>query len=107
MAKYLVKASYSVDGLKGLMKVGGTHRVKAMEGALAGVGGSLESFYFAFGDNDLYVIVDMPDHAQAIAMAAAISTGGAISDYETVVLLTPSEVDEAMNVTVDYTPPGT
>jgi uncharacterized protein with GYD domain len=106
MAKYLVKASYSVDGLKGLMKVGGTHRVKAMEGALAGVGGSLESFYFAFGDNDLYVIVDMPDHAQAIAMAAAISTGGAISDYETVVLLTPSEVDEAMNVTVDYTPPG-
>lgn len=106
MAKYLIKASYSVDGLKGLMKVGGTHRVKAIEGALAGVGGSLESFYFAFGSDDLYVIVDMPDHAEAIAMAAAISTAGAISSYETVVLLTPSEVDKAMNVAVDYTPPG-
>ena len=106
MAKYLIKASYSVDGLKGLMKVGGTHRVKAMEGALAGVGGSLESFYFAFGTHDLYVTVDLPDQASAIAMAAAISTGGAISSYETVVLLTPAEVDRAMDVAVDYTPPG-
>ena len=106
MAKYLLKVSYSVDGLTGVMKEGGTSRVKAVERALAGVGGSLESFYFAFGTDDLYVIVNMPDHAEAIAMAAAISTAGAISSYETVVLLTPSEVDKAMNVTVDYTPPG-
>jgi uncharacterized protein with GYD domain len=62
------------EGLKGLMRVGGTHRVRTMERALSGVGGSLESFYFAFGSDDLYVIVDMPDHAEAIAMAAAIST---------------------------------
>ena len=106
MATYLIKASYSVDGLKGLMKVGGTHRVRAMEDALAGVGGSLKSFYFAFGTHDLYVTVDMPDQASAIAMAAAISTGGAISSYETVVLLTPAEVDRAMDVAVDYAPPG-
>lgn len=107
MAKYLIKASYSMEGLKGLMKVGGSHRVHTMERALAGVGGSLESFYFAFGSDDLYVIVDMPGHAEAIAMAAAISTGGAISSYETVVLLSPSEVDRAMNLEVDYRPPGT
>ena len=106
MAKYLLKVSYSVEGMKGVMKEGGTRRVKAVERALTGVGGSLESFYFAFGGDDVYVIADVPNHAAAVAMAAAVSTSGAISRYETVVLLAPSEVDEAMNVTVDYTPPG-
>jgi uncharacterized protein with GYD domain len=106
MAKALIKASYSVDGLKGLMKEGGTSRVRNVERALAGVGGSLESFYFAFGSDDLYVIADVPDHAAAVAMAAAVSGSGAVSRYETVILLTPAEVDKAMNVTVDYAPPG-
>jgi uncharacterized protein with GYD domain len=106
MAKYLIKASYSAEGLKGVMKQGGTSRVKAVEGALAGVGGSLESLYFAFGGDDVYVIVDVPDHAAAIAMAAAVTSTGAMSKYETVVLVSPSEVDKAMNVAVDYAPPG-
>jgi uncharacterized protein with GYD domain len=106
MPKALIKASYSVDGLKGLMKAGGTSRVKSVEAALAGVGGSLESFYFAFGKDDVIIIADVPDHAAAIAMAAAVSTSGAISSYETVILLTPAEVDKAMNVSVDYVPPG-
>jgi uncharacterized protein with GYD domain len=106
MAKYLIKASYSADGLKGVMKAGGSSRVKAVETALAGVGGSLDSFYFAFGGDDVYLVVDVPDHAAAIAMAGAVGTSGGISRYETVVLLSPSEVDEAMNVTVDYAPPG-
>jgi uncharacterized protein with GYD domain len=106
MAKYLLKASYTADGLKGVMKSGGTSRVKALEGTLAGVGGSLESLYFAFGGDDVYLIVDLPDHAAAVALAAAVATSGAIGRYETVVLLTPSEVDQAMNLTVDYVPPG-
>ena len=106
MAKYLLKASYSADGLKGLMKAGGTSRVKALESALVDVGGSLESFYFAFGADDVYLIVDMPDHAAAIALSGAVATSGALSRYETVVLLSPSDVDKAMKVTVNYIPPG-
>lgn len=106
MAKYLLKVSYSVEGLKGVMKAGGTSRVKAVERTVAGVGGSLESFYFAFGEDDVYVIADVPTQAAAVALAAAVSTSGAISSYETVVLLSPAEVDEAMSVSVDYTPPG-
>ncbi len=106
MAKFLIKASYSADGLKGVMEVGGTNRVKAIESAVAGVGGSLESFYFAFGADDVYVIVDAPDSRAAMAMAATVGSSGAVDRYETVVLLTPAEVDEAMNVTVDYAPPG-
>lgn len=106
MAKYLLKVSYSADGLKGVMKEGGTSRVKAVERALGGLGGSLESFYFAFGSDDVYVIAEAPDHTAAIAMAAAVGTSGAISSYETVVLLSPADIDRAMNVAVDYAPPG-
>ncbi len=106
MAKYLLKVSYSVDGLKGVMKDGGTSRVRSVERALAGVGGSVESFYFAFGGADVYVIVELPDNAAAAAVAAAVASSGAISSYETVVLLSPEEVDKAMNVAVEYTPPG-
>ena len=106
MGKYLIKASYSAEGMKGLMKAGGTSRVKAVEKALSKVGGSIESFYFAFGADDVYVTVDGPDHAGAMAMAVAIGSSGALRSYETTVLLTPAEVDQAMNVSVDYTPPG-
>ena len=106
MGKYLIKASYSTDGIKGVMKAGGSSRVKAVEHAVQGVGGSLESFYFAFGGDDVYVTVDVPDNTAAIAIAAAVGSSGAIDSYETVVLLSPSEVDEAMNVAVDYAPPG-
>jgi uncharacterized protein with GYD domain len=106
MAKYLIKASYTVDGLKGVMKDGGTARAKAVERALAGVGGSLDAFYFAFGGDDVYVIADVPDHAAAMAMAATVGSSGAIGNYETVVLMSPSEVDQAMKLSVDYSPPG-
>jgi uncharacterized protein with GYD domain len=107
MAKYLIKASYTGEGLQGLMKAGGSSRVSAVEKALAGVGGTIESFYFAFGADDAYVIVDGPDNVGAMAMAATIGGSPAIGSYETVVLLTPAEVDQAMSVSVDYAPPGT
>lgn len=106
MVKALIKVSYTVEGLKGLMKEGGSSRVKSVEGSIAALGGSLESFYFAFGSDDVYIIASLPDHATAIAMATTVATSGAVSSYETVVLLEPSEVDEAMNVSVAYTPPS-
>jgi uncharacterized protein with GYD domain len=106
MAKYLLKVSYSADGLKGVMKAGGTSRVTAVEKMLAGVGGSLESFYFAFGSDDVYAICDVPTQAAAMALGATIASSGAISSYETVVLLSPADVDQAMSVAVDYAPPG-
>jgi len=106
MAKYLLKVSYSPEGIKGVMKEGGTGRVAGIEKLLAGVGGSLESFYFAFGADDVYAIADVPDHATAMAIAATIGSSGAISSYETVVLVEPSEVDAAMGKSIGYRPPG-
>ena len=106
MAKYLLKVSYSAEGIKGVIKEGGTSRVAAVEKTVAGMGGSLEGFYFAFGDTDVYVIADVPDHASAMAVAATVGSSGALSSYETVVLVSPEEVDAAMKKAVDYRPPG-
>ena len=106
MAKYLIKASYSTEGVKGVMRAGGTSRVNAVKRAVEGLGGSLESFYFAFGSDDVYVTVSAPHNNAAMAMSAAVGSSGALDRYETVVLLEPSEMDQAMDMVVDYAPPG-
>ena len=106
MGKYLLKVSYTAEGIKGVMKDGGSGRVASVETMLADVGGSLESFYFALGSEDVYVIAEVPDNATALAMGAAIGSSGAISSYETVVLLSAAEVDSAMKTSISYRPPG-
>ena len=76
MAKYLFQASYSVEGLQGLLKDGGSSRREAAERVLASVGGSLEAFYYAFGDNDIYIIADLPDNAAATAASLVVGASG-------------------------------
>jgi uncharacterized protein with GYD domain len=105
VAKYLIKASYTPDGAKGLLKDGGSKRRMAAEQALKSTGGKVEAFYFAFGDTDAFVIVDAPDHATVSAASLAISATGAVHT-ETVVLLTPEEIDEAAKKSVTYRAPG-
>ena len=106
MAKYLIKASYSPEGIKGVMAKGGTARADAIAKLAAGVGGTMESFYFAFGGDDVYVVVDAPSHEAMVAIAGTVTGTGVLSKYETSVLLTPEQVDEAAKMTIDYTPPG-
>ena len=106
MAKYLIKASYSPEGIKGVMAKGGSARAEAIEKLASGVGGSVESVYFSFGSDDIYAVVDAPSHEAMAAIAGTVGQTGAISNYETVVLLTPAQIDEASSMTVDYTPPG-
>jgi uncharacterized protein with GYD domain len=76
-----------------------------IEGVAAKMGGTIECFYFAFGEDDVYVIAEVPSHADAAAISFAVSAGGGAS-LETVVLLTPEEIDAATKKTVDYRPPG-
>jgi uncharacterized protein with GYD domain len=108
MAKYLIQASYSTEGMKGVLKEGGSGRAGAVKQGLEGLGGAMDAFYFAFGPHDVYVIVDLPDNVSAAALAAAVGASGALSSYQTVVLLTPSEVDEAVKKagSTTYRPPG-
>jgi uncharacterized protein with GYD domain len=106
MSKYLIKASYSPEGMKGVMAKGGTARVAAIEKLVGGVGGTMESFYFAFGEDDVYIVVDAPSPEAMAAVAGTVTGTGVLSSYETVVLLTAEQVDAAADLSVDYTPPG-
>ena len=105
MAKYLVEARYTAEGAKGLAREGGTGRRAAAAKAVEGLGGKVESFYYAFGDVDAYVIFDVPDNVSAAALALAVGQSGGINT-KTVVLITPEEMDQAGKRAVDFRPPG-
>ena len=105
MPKYLFQANYTAQGLQGLMKEGGTSRRRVFEELAREQGGTLESFYYAFGGADLYLTFDLPDTATAAAVSIAIGAGGALS-LSTVQLVTAEEIDEACGKTVSYRPPG-
>ena len=104
MAKFLFQADYTPAGVAGLRNEGGTGRRDMFNKMFSEMGGTLEAFYYAFGRDDLYMIVDLPDDAAAVAASLAASSAGAIS-FRAIVLVTPETVDEAVRRTVNYTPP--
>ena len=105
MPKYMIIASYTAEGAKGLLKDGGSARRQVAEKAIASAGGAIESFYFGFGADDAYVIFDAPDNASSAAAALVVGSSGAINS-RTVVLLTPEEIDQAAKRSAKYSPPG-
>ena len=105
MPKYLIQASYVGDGVQGLRKEGGSGRRAAVEKACSSVGGKLDAFYYAFGETDVVAVIDLPDNATAAGVALLIAASGEI-DIKTTVLLSPEEVDAAVEVGGDYRPPG-
>ena len=105
MAKYLIQANYVGEGIKGLLKDGGSKRRAVVETMVKSIGGSIEAFYYAFGDTDLYAIADFPDHASAAAMALTVASTGTVK-IKTTVLLTPEEIDSAMKIKPTFSPPG-
>ena len=105
MAKYMVAGSYTPDGIPGLMEDGGTGRVAKVTAMIEGMGGSVESFYYGFGDHDVYVIVDLPDHESATAISMAVNATGMVV-LTTTVLMTPEQMDAAAHKAVNYRAPG-
>ena len=105
MPKYLMMASFTPEGVRGVLKDGGTGRRAAVDQLAASIGGKVETFYFAFGTSDTYTILDLPSNADVAAFAATVAATGAMK-IETVVLLTPEEIDEASKKKVSYRPPG-
>ena len=105
MPKYLIQASYTREGVEGVRTAGGSSRRDAVQETLSSIGGQLECFYFGFGDNDAYVIAELPDNQAAAAVVLTVNAAGGATAHTTV-LLTPEEVDEAAKRSVDYRPPG-
>jgi uncharacterized protein with GYD domain len=105
MTKYLFEANYVGDGIKGLMREGGTKRRDAVVEALGSVGGSLESFYYAFGETDVVGVFDIPDQANAVALSLMINSTGSVN-LHLKPLMSPEDLDAAANKTPSYRAPG-
>ena len=105
MAKYLMQASYSAEGVRGLIQGGGSSRVAAVEALVQQMGGSVESMYFSFGDSDVICICDVADNVSATALSLAVNASGVINAKVTP-LITPEELDAASKKVPSYTPPG-
>ncbi len=105
MPKYLYQGSYTFEGVKGLLKDGGSKRRAAAQQAIESVGGKLDAFYFAFGTNDAILIIDAPDNVSVSAVSLAVAAAGGFRGHTTV-LLTPEETDEAVKKAVKYRAPG-
>ena len=105
MAKFLITASYTSEGAKGLLKEGGSSRRAAVQKLLDSVGGKLEAFYFALGHEDAYVIVDVPDNASVVAVSLAVNASGAVR-ISTTPLIAPDDLDAASKKSIGYRPPG-
>ena len=105
MPRYLLNATYTIQGVEGVRSTGGTDRRAAVTDAAHSVGGELESFYIAFGDRDVVAIVDLPDDKAAAAVGLIVNAAGG-ARVNTTVLITPEEIDEAAHLAVSYRPPG-
>lgn len=105
MAKYLLKVNFTLAGMRGVAAEGASARKAVSQAAVKSVGGKLESYYFAFGATDVFLIVDLPDNTAAAAVALAVSAGGGAT-VQTIPLLTVEEIDAATGKKVKYTPPG-
>ena len=105
MPKYLVEVKYTLDGLKGLQEQGGSARVAVAKALIEELGGTLESFHFAFGGADAYLIGDMPDNVTAAAIGLIVSAAGGVTT-STTVLISPQEMDAAAKKQSSYRPPG-
>jgi uncharacterized protein with GYD domain len=105
MPKFLIEASYTLEGVKGLRDAGGSSRRDAIAHALESVSGTLEHFSFAFGDRDVVLIVDLPDNESATAVALTVNSAGGATTKMTP-LISAEEVDAAAKRSVEYRPPG-
>ena len=105
MAKFMVKARYNADGVKGVIKEGGSGRVAAVTKLTESLGGKVEAFYFAYGECDAYLIVDVADEATALGLSLAVNASGAVT-LQLVPLITAAQMDAATKKSVPYKAPG-
>jgi len=105
MPKFLLSGSYTQEGVKGVLKDGGSKRVKVVKKLCESLGGKLETMYFAFGDDDFFTIIEGPDNIGTIAATMLVNASGAVK-VKTTVLIDPKEMDKATKISAAYSAPG-
>ena len=107
MPMYLTRFSYTPETWARLAKHPEDRR-DAARSYIESVGGKLHGFWYALGEYDAYNLWEAPDNVSMAATALAISAGGALSSFQTTVLLTVEETLAALEKTssIAYRPPG-
>ena len=105
MPRYMIVASYTAQGEQGLLSKGGSARRASVNEMVEKLGGKVETFDFAFGEDDVFTVVDLPDNVTAAAIGLAVGASG-LTTVRTIVLLTPEEIDAAAEKHADYHGPG-
>ena len=105
MPKYLIQATYTAEGLRGVIKETASGRRAAVTRMIEAAGGKVEGFYYSLGDYDAVLIVNAPDTITGTALSLAASASGLVRT-NTTSLLTVEEMDQAIAKSVDYVPPG-
>jgi uncharacterized protein with GYD domain len=107
MAMYLTRFSYTSETWARMIEKPEDRR-EAARSYIESVGGKLHGFWYAFGECDGWNLWEAPDNVSMAAVALAIGSGGALSSYETTVLLSVEELMEALGKakSVRYRPPG-
>ena len=105
MPKYLIQASYTTEGIQGLVRDSASGRRADVQSAVKALGGTVEAFYYAFGADDVLIILDLPDNVSAAALGLTTSGSGAVR-VRTTPLLTVEDVDKALEIEMQYRAPG-
>ena len=105
MPKYLVQARYTREGIQGLVRDSASGRRSDVQAAVNALGGNVEAFYYAFGDDDVVMIADLPNNIRAAALGLTSSGSGAVR-VRTTPLLTVEDVDQALDIKTQYRAPG-
>ena len=105
MPKYLVQARYTTEGIQGLFRDSASGRRADVQAAVKTLGGKVEAFYFAFGDDDVVIILDLPNNIKAAAVSLTVSGSGTVR-VRTTPLLTVEDVDQALEIKIGYRAPG-
>ena len=107
MPMYLTRFSYTPETWAKLIKKPEDRRTAAQQ-YIESVGGKLHGFWYAFGDHDGYNLWEAPDNVSMAAVAVAIGAGGALSSFETTVLLSVDETLAALEKaqSIKYKAPG-
>src|SRR6266851_10113330 len=107
MAHYLIEAGYTPEAWKTMLKKP-QDRMKVVRPVIEKLGGSLVGAWFAFGEHDLVIIIEMPDNVAAAAFSLAAAAGGALRAIKTTPLLSIAEGLAAMKraTQTGYRPPG-
>jgi len=107
MARYLLQISIKPEAYATMMQ-NPQDRGEAVRPIFEAVGGSLEEYYFAVGENTVYVLCEVPDLASQEALTMVVLAGGAITSIKATGILTAKEAVDVMKKAgeIVYSPPS-